>query len=169
MNRVNKLVIFMALSVFVFNGYSQGKSKKEIREEKKVAQQRLIEELINSKTFVFVATRVVPSKGRSIDLSTNSNFVKFAPEQIEGDMPFFGRSFSGGTGDNAGIVFNEKPEMYTIDKKSKNFQVKAKVKGKSDQYQLSMVIGFGGSASLMISSNKKSTITYYGEITGDKQ
>jgi hypothetical protein len=61
------------------------------------------------------------------------------------------------------LTFKEKPEVFSVVKKKKNFQINAK--GLSVRYQLSLVVDFEGSSSLIISSNKRSTITYQGTIS----
>ena len=126
--------------------------------------QKRIEKLVDSKTFVFVARTALPSGGRAINLTTNPNFVKFEPELIDGNMPFFSRSNVGSIRDTAGLTFKEKPESFSMVKKNKNFQINAKVKGKNDRYQLSLVVGFEGSSSLTITSNKRAAIRYQGTI-----
>ena len=166
MHRINKLAFFIVLAVFAIKGISQEKSKKEVKAEKKLEQQKRIEELVASRTFVFVARTALPSGGRAIDLTTNPNYVNFYPELIDGNMPFFGRYFGGGGyGKNPGLIFKEKPEVFSVVKNKRNLQINAKVKGESDRYQLSLVVGFEGSASLIISSNKRSSITYQGTIS----
>jgi len=166
MYRINKQAFFMAVTVFAIKGVSQEKSKKEVKAEKKLEQQKRIEELVDSKTFVFVARTALPSGGRAINLTTNPNYVNFYPELIDGNMPFFGRYFAGGGyGDTPGLTFKEKPEVFSVVKKKKNFQINAKVKGESDRYQLSLVVGFEGSSSLTITSNKRAAIRYQGTIS----
>jgi hypothetical protein len=85
---------------------------------------------------------------------------------IEGNLPFFGRAYSGvGYGGNAGIQFKGEPEDYTITENKKNFMVKAVVKGKGDVYRLNLRIGLEGSANLTITSNNRSAISYTGDIS----
>jgi hypothetical protein len=166
MKKANFITVLLCL-LFSINTYSQEKTKQQIKEEKKQEQQRQLEAMIDAKNFVFTANRAMPLGMRSVDLTTRSNVVKFLPDSIMGDMPYFGESHGGGaygTGD-AGIKFEGVPEEYTITKGEKGYEVEAKIKGNNnDVYQLYLSINFGGYASLSISSNYKSSISYSGEI-----
>jgi hypothetical protein len=75
--------------------FPRKKNKKEVKAEKKLEQQKRIEELVDSKTFVFVARTAHPTGRRAINLTTNPNYVNFYPELKDGNMPFFGRYFEG--------------------------------------------------------------------------
>jgi hypothetical protein len=83
------VVIFLTMN----SGFSQEKTKKELKEERKLEKQKQTEAMINAKEFVFVARTANPTGMRSVNLTTNPNFVKFQPEMIESEMPFFGRSY----------------------------------------------------------------------------
>jgi hypothetical protein len=162
--------LLVVMSLILTSAFSQEKSKKEIKEEQKLEKQKKVEVLVNSKEFVFVARFANPVGGRQVDLTTNSNYVKFYPDLLDGTMPFFGRAYSGiGYGGDSGIKFKDKPETFTVEKKKKNFQIDAKVKGENDTYRLSLSVTFEGSASLSIISNNRGTISYQGEIRADEK
>jgi len=157
-------VVLMYLSLTT--AFSQEKSKKELKEEEKLQKQAQIEALINSNDFLFTAKWAMPLGARQVDLTSNPNYVRFNPEQLDGYMPYFGEATAGvGYGGDLTIKFRDKPEVFNIEKKKKNYQVDAKVKGEYDIYRLSLTVQFEGSASLSIISNKSGTISYQGEIT----
>jgi len=159
------LVVFISLP-----GYSQEKTKKELKAEKKLEKQKQTEELYNSKTFVFVGKTALPSGMKSVNLATNPNYMKFQPEIIESEMPFFGTAYSGASvyGRETGMKFKGKPDEFTVVKKSKNFQIDVVVKDQNDTYRISISGGFEGNASLTIISNNRSPITYQGDISAIK-
>jgi hypothetical protein len=165
------LISFLIMmSLLMTSAFSQEKSKKEIKEEQKLEKQKQIEAMVNSKEFVFVARYANPSGGRQVDLTTNPNYVKYNPELLDGDMPFFGRAYSGaGYGGEGGIKFKDKPKTFTVEKGKKNFQIDAEVRGESDTYRLSLSVSFEGSASLSIISNNRGTISYQGEISAPEK
>ena len=145
--------------------FSQEKSKKERKEEEMVQKQTEVEALVNSKDFVFVARYALPMGARQIDLTSNPNYVRFNPEIMDGYMPFFGTATSAiGLGGDNTLKFKEKPDKFNIVKQKKNFQIDAKVKGINDIYRVSLSVSFGGSSSMTIISNNRSTISYQGEI-----
>jgi hypothetical protein len=104
--------------------------------------------------------------GRSVNLTTRPNFIKFNPDLIDSDMPFFGRAYSrSGYGGPSGLTFKGNPSEFNVEKTKKGYQVTAVVKGENDTYNLSLSVGSEGNASLTISSNSRSTMSYSGDIS----
>jgi len=164
--KTKNIVLALFISFFVGNGYAQEKTKKQLKEEQKTEKQKQIEALINSKEFVFVAKNTSPQGYRTIDLTTNPNYMKFYPDLIKSEMPYFGKGYGGGAyGGDGGLNFEGKPEDYTIEKTNKLYRIKAVVKGERDVYSLILSVYFGGSATLSVNSNYRSTISYNGEIS----
>jgi hypothetical protein len=159
-------ILVLILSIVMTTGFSQDKTRSELKEERKLEKQKQIETMVNSKNFVFVAQTAMPSGMEAVNLSLNQNYIKFQPDQIDSYMPFFGRAYSGvGYGTDSGLHFKGIPNKFAVEKKEKFFQVDLVVKGESDTFSLSLSVGFEGSASLSISSNNRSTISYQGEIS----
>ena len=159
------LTLVVLLSFVISTGYSQEKSRKELKEERKIERQNQIEVMINAKEFVFIGKSALPNGMRSVNLTGNSNYVKFQPDLIDSNLPFFGRAYSGtGYGGDNGLKFIGKPDEFTVVKNKKGFQINAAIKGEGDNYRLSLLVGFEGSASLSIISNNRSSMLYNGEI-----
>ncbi len=167
----SKLLPFVIiLTMMITTVFSQEKTKKELKEDNKLEKQKQIEAMVNAKEFVFVARTALPSGMRSVNLTTNANYVKFQPELIDSYMPYFGRAYSGiGYGGDTGLKFKDKPEVFDIVKKKKAFQIEATVKTTNDVFRLSLSVGFEGSTSLSITSNNRSTISYQGEISAPEK
>lgn len=148
------------------SGSAQQISKKAQREKNKIEKQHQVDSLINSREFVFVAIRALPQGGGSVNLTGNYNTVKFHPEKIESDMPFFGRAYSVDYGGNGGIKFEGKPIEYKVVSRNERmgFDVDATVSVTRDSYKLSLFVSPDGSASLTINSNQRSSISYNGNI-----
>jgi len=146
---------------------AQEKTSKELKEERKLEKQKQTESIVNSKTFVFVGTIAYPQGGRSVNLATTSNFIRFSPDLIESDMPFYGRAYSGAGygGSDGGLTFKGTPGLFTVEKSKKGFQVNAEVKGEYDNYRISLSVGSEGSGSLSIYSNNRSNMSYSGNIS----
>lgn len=166
---MNRKISFLVVifSLIITTGFSQEKSKKELKEERKIEKQNQIEAMVNAKEFVFVGRTANPMGMRPVNLTSNPNYVKFQPDLIESEMPFFGKAYSGiGIGSSdTGLKFKGKPEKFTVVKGKKNFKIDAVVKGKADNFRLSLSVGFEGSTTLSITSNNRSTISYQGEIS----
>jgi hypothetical protein len=158
-------VLLLLLFLLTVCGFEQEKSRKQLREEKKIEKQKQIDSLVNTREFVFVARTALPTGYKTVNLTTTTNYVRFRPDLIESYMPFYGRAYSGvGYGGDAGLKFEGKPEEYTFTKGKKNYQITSTVKGTNDTYMLTLSVSFGGSASLTINSNNRSVISYNGEI-----
>ncbi|MGL2993917.1 DUF4251 domain-containing protein [Flavobacterium sp. TSSA_36] len=167
LKKTSVLLLFMVSSLL----FSQEKSKKEIKRDQALAQQKKIEELIASKQFQFEANRALPMGYRSIDLTTNPNYISFSPDLIKSEMPFFGRAtgsvpYGGGEG---GLQFEGVPEVFTIEKTKKGHELKASVKGKNDHFKIQLTIFNDGGGSLMITSNNRASISYTGSISAIKK
>ena len=159
-------ILVLILSMIVTSGFSQDKTRREKKEERKMEKQKEIEAMINAKEFVFVPQTVLPSRMKPVNISTNGNYIKFQPDYIDSYMPFFGRAYSGvGYGADAGLSFNGTPEKFTLDKKGKTFQINVVVRGGSNTFRLFLSVGFEGNTSLSISSNNRETSSYQGEIS----
>lgn len=160
------MLLVCSLSISCF---AQKKSKKEIKAEKAAAKQKEIDSLMSSKNFVFEAQKVTPIGGRLIILDYATYYLKFNTNKTTCDLPFFGRGYNvpygGGDG---GIKFEGVPEKITVQKKQRNYLVKATVKGKDDVYNLVFNIFFDGGGTLSINSNNRGSISYDGLIEGPR-
>jgi hypothetical protein len=163
--KTKNIFLVLFLSLVVTMSFAQEKTRKQLREARKIEKQKQTEILVNSKEFVFVARNASPQGFSSVDLTTNPNYIKFQPDFIKSEMPFFGTAYSGVAyrGDG-GLNFEGKPLEYTFKKEKKAYQIKAVVKGQNDVYTMFLSIFFDGSASLSINSNNRSIISYNGEI-----
>lgn len=157
--------LMILLSLILTSAFSQEKSKKELKEEESLRKQAETEALVNSKDFVFVARYALPMGASQIDLTSNPNYIRFNPDMMDGYMPFFGTATAGiGLGGDNTIKFKDKPTTFNFEKKKKNYQIEAKVKGENDIYRLSISVLPEGGASLSIISNNRGTISYQGTI-----
>ena len=162
--------LILILSMILTTGFSQENTSKKAKEEKKLEKQKQIEAMVNAKEFVFVARTALPSGMRSVNLTTNTNYVKFQPDLIDSYMPYFGKAYSGiGYGGDTGLKFKDKPEVFDIVKKKKAYQIDVTVKTANDVFRLSLSVGFEGSTSMSVISNNRSTISYQGEISAPEK
>lgn len=166
-----KISVLVVLFLFIGTTlFAQEKSKKQLRAERAIEKQQQTEAMINAKEFVFVGRTAIPTGFKTMNLTSNPNYVKFHPDSIESYMPFFGKAYSSiGYGGDGGLKFDGKPDEYTVTKGAKNYQINASVKGKNDNFKLSLSVSFEGSATLMIISNNRSPISYNGEISATEK
>jgi hypothetical protein len=163
-------VLIVLLMFFTVAGFAQEKSKKQVKEEQKLERQKETEVMVNAQSFVFNAKTALPQGYKTVQLNTREYNVNFLPDFIVSYMPFYGRAYSSiGYGNDNGLKFEGKPGEFTVTKGKKNFQVKAVVKGENDVYTLSLSVSFEGSASITITSNNRSPISYSGDISAPEK
>ncbi len=163
-NKILILLLFFTLSTT----YSQEKTKKEKKDTEKIEKQKQLEMLLNSKEFIFTAEKAIPQGLHTVNLTSSDYFVKIHLQTIESHLPYYGRSYSGMPyGGDSGIQFDAKQTEYKLTKNKKGYQILTTVKTENDTYKLNFSIGFDGYASLNISSNKKSSISYSGTVSSE--
>jgi hypothetical protein len=158
------IVVFLFLGCFA---NAQEKSKKELKEEKKLALQKEVEMLVNTKEFVFIGQTAFPIGYKTVNLNVNSNYVKFYPDLIDCFMPYFGKNYGYGTGGNStdvGMKFKGKPTNYTVKTTKKNHVIEATVEDSNDTYTINVHVGFDGASTLSILCTNRSNISYGGQI-----
>ena len=158
------MLVFLFLASYT---NAQEKSKKEVKEEKKLALQKEVEMLVNTKEFVFIGQTAFPIGYKTVNLNVNSNYVKFYPDLIESFMPYFGKSYGYGTGGNntdVGLKFKGKPTDYTVTTSKKNHVITATIKDSNDTYTINIHVGFDGASTLSILCTNRSNISYGGQI-----
>jgi len=159
---IRTLFVLLVITNYSFNIEAQEKkSKKEIRQEK--FEQTI--EMINKGEFKFEARRAFPQGGRSIDLSTNYGFITFKQDNAEGDLPYFGRAYTATYGGDGGIKFDGEmlSQKSDVNEKKQKLIYTFEVRDK-DNYKVTMDIGYNGSATVSITSNNRSHISYQGDI-----
>lgn len=116
------LILSFFLSFSMLIGFGQEKTKQQIKEEQKLAKQKKVEALVDSKEYEFEGDMAYPQRGRSIDLTTNSNYLQFKKDSIHSEMPYFGRAYAGvAYGGGGGLSFKGPIKEYSIKKKQEEF------------------------------------------------
>ncbi len=164
---MRSFIILCSSIIFLSStGFAQN-SKKEAKEKKKQEQYELIKELVQSGKYEFIGRKANPQSGRQIDLTTRSNFLRIYNETASGDLPYFGRAYSGGySNSDGGVKFDGPMENFDAQEndKKRRIVIKFKVKGTDDAYSCTLSISSLESASLSVTCNKKQAISYTGTI-----
>jgi hypothetical protein len=154
--------LFLLGGLFIlFSGVAQ--DKKATRTE----QFKEITALVQGKKFQFVATKAFPQGMRPVDLISNPNYTKINDSIASAYMPFFGRAYVSGYGQEGGIEYNGKMDevKIAINEKKSSIRIEYRVKGEKDTYRVSIDAIYGGSATMNVISNNRSSISYDGEVT----
>lgn len=164
--KVTYLSILLCL-LFALNAVAQT-SKKEQKQIRKLEQFEKTKELIASSNYQFIGKFAMPQKGRQIDLSSRSNFMKIIGNNGKAEMPYFGVAYSGGySGGGGGITFDSEVEEYKVVENDKKYRITVtfKIKGKGETYDCTLQAGSMENASLSVSSSRRSSIRYTGTLS----
>ena len=125
--------------------------------------------LIESGNYQFTIRSASPSGGKTIQI-TSLYTLKAMEGNYKAYLPYFGRVYSGGYGESGGVEFNGEPENLKITRNdSKNtISVTFTIKSDSEQYEVILKVSSSGYGNLMISSQKRQAISYYGLTDGLK-
>lgn len=124
--------------------------------------------LLESGQFYVEADRAYPSGGRTVDLFSNRGYMTVKDSVADGFFPFFGRAYSAPIGNEGGIEFDSPMEKINLvlknKKKNKHLLYSFRVRGNNDTYDIFLDVSAGGSCTVSIRSNRKSQISYSGEV-----
>jgi len=147
-------------------------SKKELKKQKAAEEFAITRSLVESGSFRFDAIRALPSKGRTIDLISHTAFVEIFNDSAQADLPFFGTAGSVAySPESGGIKFVGPMEgvNLSVNEKKSRINLTFSVKSGRDQYKCIYTIMGSGSATLGITSNLRSQISYDGRISAIKK
>lgn len=145
------LFFFLFVPLWVF---SQKKSAEEIKS------------LIDSKNFMVEASQAFGGRGRMIYLDPGYLLV-VKPEQVTGDLPFFGRSYTSTIGStDIGLKFDFTDFSYEVKpRKKKGWDVTIKPTGSGEDVRMiSLTVQETGNVSMRIISNGRESMSYNGMI-----
>lgn len=163
MKIISTLIILASISLVSL----AQESKKDSKNKEKAEQYRLIQGTIESGEFEFIAIRLVPQKGRQVDLQSRPNYMRITAGNAEADMPYFGVAHNPGYGGgDSGVEFDAKPLDYKVEENDKKRKViiKFRIKEKLEVYDCVLTITSVENATFSVTSSRRSSITYYGKV-----
>jgi hypothetical protein len=153
------LILLFVLASF-FQGFAQ-----QTKEEKKQQEYAQIQNLINSKNYVFVAQTVLPLGGRTRNL-TSTYDLKVSGDTVISDLPYFGRAFAAPIDPTeGGIRFTSTDFNYNVNERKKGgWDIEILPKDAKDVRQMLLNVTESGYGSLQVISNNRQQISYNGYI-----
>jgi len=128
-----------------------------------------VQNLINSKSFVFKAQTVLPMTGMSRQLTSDYD-VRLSGDSVVTYLPYFGRAYSVSYGEPGGINFTSTKFDYKIrDRKKGGWDLIIKPDDVRDIQQLIFAISENGYATLQVISNNRQPISFNGYIVRGKK
>jgi hypothetical protein len=167
-----KNLIIIGMLLFAF-ATVQAQEKKMSRKEKRAAREaKLVEDTktaLENKVFVFEATQMLPSGGRSKSLTSEYD-VQIKNDTVVCYLPYFGRAHMASYGSSESPMdFTQPIEDYEFEKTKKGYEIKFNVKNNSDRLNFIFQIADNGSSTLSVTSSNRSTISYTGNIKKPKE
>lgn len=156
----NKLAkFFFVVLVTIFSSahsYSQTLGKAELQD------------MINSKNFVFTAQSVFPMTGGSRQLTSRYD-VRIVGDSVVADLPYFGRAYSATYGEPGGINFTSTKSTYKVKQRKKGgWDISIKPKDGKDVRELNFTISENGYTNLQVNSNNRQPISFSGYLSKQK-
>ncbi len=147
---------------------SRSEEKRKEREQKLVEGYENMKKIVFSGNYIFEATHMYPGGGHPAkNLSGGAYYLEVDVYDVTSVLPFYGTQYISGIPGESGIRIDGQMENLMIEESDsrKRVLVKFSVKDDSDDYLISLSISPNGDANLTISSAKRSSISYNGNIT----
>jgi hypothetical protein len=160
---ITVLILFSVTSVFAQS--TEKKSKKQIKAEQKALKIQQIKDLVESKTFIFRATSVIPKNEKTRSLTSEFG-IEVKNDSVFSYMPYFGNTYSRDytSFKDSPMGFIKPFESYKKTKTKSGYDVDIRVDNDHDVIDLAFHISKNGTASLTASSINRQAISYMGEI-----
>jgi len=158
--------LIMAITGCAGSSSTSGGGSNNSRQEQKAANFEKMETLIDGGNYRFTVRTASPAGGRTIQIS--SEYTLDASEgEFEAQLPYFGRAYSASYGGDGGIEFKGKPQDFQLEKNEKKntISIRFRISSEGDQYDITLELGSSGYGTLLVASQKRQNISYYGQVT----
>lgn len=136
--------------------------------DKKAEKAAAVKAMIDEQRYVFKPQSANPMRGRTVQL-TSEYTVKVSKDTIISDLPYFGRAFTAPIDPTkGGIQFNSTKFDYKLETIKKGWQVTIKPGDVSDVQRFFLTIFNNGSATLQVTSNNRTPISFNGYVVERK-
>ena len=146
---------------------AQKKSKKEKKAEHKAMLEKQTRKLVDSKTFQFCVSQMLPANGSVRVLTTDYNVV-LQNDTVNSYLPYFGRAYfvQYGSGESPMTFKTPITDYFAQTDKRDGYLIRFSAKNKSDKINFTFKISTNGSSTLSVTSTNRQSISYYGKLEG---
>jgi hypothetical protein len=126
----------------------------------------VVAKMLDEQNFIFRAEQMLPQGGRQRILTETTYILKVEANKVTADLPYAGRAFTASPGStDGGIRFtSEKFSYVKTPRKKGGWDITINPKDINDVRECQLTVFENGTASLMVSSNNRSVISYQGRI-----
>ena len=161
----NILLLNLVLLISVYATAQQENSKKELRQQRNSEEFAALREMIDSGKYEFQAQKFLSRKGRSIDLTTHTAYLRVDSVNTEAVLPYFGQAYNVGYSSDAGGI-NFRGEIIdlkqSVNERKQSITLTFSVKESTDTFDCTLTVFRSGSATLTITSQKRDPANYNG-------
>lgn len=161
MKKMTAILLFLLITTM---GVAQNnlKSRKIARIEKQTQLETKVDSMVNSGHYTVQAQSAQPMGWQQVSLSSGYE-LKIKGDSTFAYLPYYGRVYFASFNSNeGGIRFGNQIKNYKVNKDRNNTEVSFNVGTQDDVYQVNMSISKSGYASIVINSNNRQSISYYG-------
>lgn len=152
------LSIFLCLLVF-----SACSSQKSVTSSPITNEQ--LNKMLEDQSFMFTARQVNPQGGRPRFLTETYYTLTVNNNKVVADLPYFGRATQATLGGEGGIKFTSEKYKYEKSAGKKGWNITIKPEDNSDIQVCNLSVMENRTASLVVSSNRRETISYDGTVS----
>src|SRR4051794_18384062 len=159
----NKLVLLTLASILYLHPSARGQVSKNNEKDQKSTE---MQDLIQSKKFVFVAQNATPLGGRNINL-TSVYDVRLSADTLISELPYYGRAFVAPMNPTEGALsFTSTKFSYKADARKKGgWDVTITPEDNREVRQFFFTVSDKGYTSLQVTNNNRQPISFSGYIT----
>ena len=163
------VILVMSILLTSMGAFAQT-TKADKKALKKEAQEREFlksKEIVNSGSYTFVALQASILGGDRFFMNTIPNYIHIDNTEADIYMPYFGTvHMSNGYKPEAVVKYKGKIDNYElkIDDKKKSIVLNFEIMNGNELIEFNFDIYKGGATTLVLASNRRKAITYFGEI-----
>ena len=162
---MNKIIITILLALAFLIGPQIRATYAQESGQKQSAKEESVRKMIEAQDYVFKAQFVLPSRGRSRQLTSEYD-LSVTKSKIEAYLPFFGRAYTAPLNPaEGGIKFSSSDFDYKVKEKKKGgWEIVMKPEDTREVTKMYLSVSTSGYASLRIISNNRDAISFNGYV-----
>jgi hypothetical protein len=161
MKRIQGLVLFLLGLSIVFTGVH---CSNEVYAQNKMEDEVAITRMVTEQEFMFKAQQVMPTTGRTRQLTSNYDLT-ISKDSVASWLPYFGRAYQAPMDPTkGGIQFTSTDFDYTNTQKNDGWEISIRPKDTRDVQEMFLTIFKNGNATLRVSSISRQPISFGGVI-----
>jgi Domain of unknown function (DUF4251) len=165
MNQRTALLVCALAILSLMPGLNTLRAQDISNQQKEVQQEAAIKTMIDSRKYTFVAQSARPTRGSTKQL-TSIYELKVKTDTLQAYLPYFGRSYSPTLGtDGGGIDFTTLDFTYLVSPTKKGgWDITLTPKHVANVSKMTLSLSPSGYGNLVVTSNTRDLISYYGYI-----